>query len=140
MTALLALWIDGFKARVHYCESVVRFVDHCGRKKSILTQLTSLQLRFSLLIFDCSPASPAPRRRIFPWLLALLPRKLKDKQRLGVTGDTSAAGGFQSAQFARIDSDKEDFALPLCSLSRPFVAGWSEAAGRVRATPSSRLG
>lgn len=73
-------------------------------------------------------------------MLALFPRKLKDKQHLDVTGDTSAAGSFQSPQFDGIDSDKEDFALPLCLLSRQFVAGWSEAAGCIDVTPCPRPG
>lgn len=42
MTALLALWIDGFKARVHYRECVAPFVDRCGKKKSILPELLFL--------------------------------------------------------------------------------------------------
>lgn len=42
MTALLALWIDGFRARVHYCECVVQFVERCGKKKSIFTRLLFL--------------------------------------------------------------------------------------------------
>lgn len=42
MTALLALWINRSKARVHYRECVVRLVDRCGEKKSILTKLLFL--------------------------------------------------------------------------------------------------
>lgn len=70
----------------------------------------------------------------------LLPGKLKDKQHLDVTGGTSVAGSFQSPQFDGIDSDKEDFALPVCLLSRQFVAGWSEAAGCIDVTPCLRPG
>lgn len=42
MTALSTLWIDGFKARVHYRECVAPFVDRCGKKKSILPELLFL--------------------------------------------------------------------------------------------------
>lgn len=77
---------------------------------------------------------------MFTLMLVLLPRKLKDKQHLDVSGDPSAAGGFQSLQFDAIDCDKEDFSVPLCSLSRQFVAGWSECAGCIDVTPRSRPG
>lgn len=91
-------------------------------------------------MFDCAPASPGPRRRIVTLMLALLPWKVKDKQHLDVTGDTSVPGSFQSLQFDGIDSDKEDFALPLCLLSRQFVSGWNEAAGCIDVTPCPRPG
>lgn len=70
----------------------------------------------------------------------LLPGKWRDEQHLAVSDDTSAAGGFQSPQFDGIDSDKENFAVPLCLLSRQFVAVWTEAAGCIDVTPCPRPG
>lgn len=49
MTTLLALWIDGFKARVHYRECVAPFVDRCGKKKK--KNQFSLSFYFSLTPF-----------------------------------------------------------------------------------------
>lgn len=142
MAALLALRLNRSNARVHYCECVVQFVCRCETKTHTrTTKINSLQAFIPLnlgrrsLIYGRSPASPGPRRRVFTLMPGLLPGKWGDEQHLAVSGDTSAAGSFQSPQFDGIDSDKENFAAPLRLLSRQFVAVWSEAAGCIDVTP-----
>lgn len=147
MAELLALRINRSKARVHYCECVVQFVGrrektntHTHKKINSHQAFIPLNLDLSLLIYGRSPASPGPTRRTFTLMSGLLPGKWGDEQHLAVSGDTSAAGSFQSPQFDGIDSDKENFAAPLRLLSRQFVAVWSEAAGCIDVTPCPRPG
>lgn len=47
MTALLALWINRSKARVHYRECVVQLVDRCGKKNQ---SSSSFYFSLSLLV------------------------------------------------------------------------------------------